>query len=281
VTSCSDPCIYSPEQGEESSLISSSDTHLSTLLNGINMHAQYCEPDFLNSKSLKGTSDRSTFQEWLTSMQFALDSLVPTSVRQTQTGKESTGNEVDCIAKSCVQLTILDLPGCSSKTPQGSEPKEGMSSSPTWWRVDIPGAMESLERLTLARRTEGTGGGYLPTVTATTSRQGLRSMAGGASKGIPLLGMAALSWPTPCATDHKTPYRGKVLAEQMAKRAKTLRDAISAPVGGKLNADWIEWLMGWPVGHTATGPVESNVWGTDKSHCVPPLHGDSLEGRES
>jgi hypothetical protein len=31
--------------------------------------------------------------------------------------------------------------------------------------------------------------------------------------------------------------------------------------GGQLNPEWVEWLMGWPVGLTALKPLE-----TDKFH---------------
>jgi hypothetical protein len=26
--------------------------------------------------------------------------------------------------------------------------------------------------------------------------------------------------------------------------------------GGQLNPEWVEWLMGWPIGHTALEPLE-------------------------
>jgi hypothetical protein len=25
--------------------------------------------------------------------------------------------------------------------------------------------------------------------------------------------------------------------------------------GGQLNPEWVEWLMGWPIGHTALEPL--------------------------
>lgn len=166
----------------------------------------------------------------------------------------------------------------------------------------------------LVRRTAGTAGGFLPTVTATTAKQGFHSEAGGTSKGRPLLAKASLTWPTPqahdaslgyahrvgrfgtkhggrnlndwvmmwptpAATDHKTPYRGEALAAQQAKRSKPLRDAISAPAGGKLNPVWVEWLMGWPLGHTATGPTASAASEMGKSRSRRRSRGGSSEGR--
>jgi hypothetical protein len=37
-----------------------------------------------------------------------------------------------------------------------------------------------------------------------------------------------------------------------------------------LNPNWVEWLMGWPIGFTDLKPLA-----TDKSLSVPQLHGDS------
>lgn len=34
-------------------------------------------------------------------------------------------------------------------------------------------------------------------------------------------------------------------------------------IGGPLNPEWVEWLMGWPIGHT-----ESNASATARSHCA-------------
>ena len=42
--------------------------------------------------------------------------------------------------------------------------------------------------------------------------------------------------------------------------------------GGKLNPNWTEWLMGWPIGWTDLKPL-----GTDKFHCVQQQHGTSLK----
>lgn len=33
------------------------------------------------------------------------------------------------------------------------------------------------------------------------------------------------------------------------------RDSLNAQVGGSLNPDWVEWLMGWPIGWTGLRPL--------------------------
>ena len=231
-----EPRTYLQEPAADCLPTSSSAITPSSPSSGIHTPAPSCAASSPASASSKAMSDPWTSREsWLASMRCALDSLAPTSAQPIPTGAESTASEADSTEKSCVQSTLYDLPGFSWKTHPASEPKDGTSSSETWWRADIPGATESCPRLMLERPTSATDGGYLPTVTATSHKQGFRSMAGGSSQGRPLLAKAALTWPTPAATDHKTPYRGEALMRQKAIRSKPLRDAISAPAGGKLN----------------------------------------------
>jgi hypothetical protein len=71
--------------------------------------------------------------------------------------------------------------------------------------------------------------------------------------------------------------QGGALMRQKAIRSKPLRDAISAPVGGKLNPLWVEWLMGWPLGHTETGPAESSALATGKCRSPRLPRGACLE----
>ena len=59
----------------------------------------------------------------------------------------------------------------------------------------------------------------------------------------PIAGNGSSSWPTPRARDWKAGSAG----QRFRRRACTLSDA----VGGRLNPDWVEWLMGFPPGWTA------------------------------
>ncbi len=38
------------------------------------------------------------------------------------------------------------------------------------------------------------------------------------------------------------------------------RDALNVAVGGALNPDWVEWLMGWPIGWTDLQPLETHKY---------------------
>jgi hypothetical protein len=53
---------------------------------------------------------------------------------------------------------------------------------------------------------------------------------------------------TPCADD--TGHRKKRYAQGGT--------ALSAQVGGALNPNWLEWLMGWPIGWTESGPLATD-----------------------
>lgn len=46
-------------------------------------------------------------------------------------------------------------------------------------------------------------------------------------------------WPTPAARDYRSPNKNDNMGDQLPNR-----------VGGMLNPEWVEWLMGWPIGWT-------------------------------
>jgi len=85
-------------------------------------------------------------------------------------------------------------------------------------------------------------GGYLPTPTA--SSYGTQKSRPN-NKARPSLETMARKnlWPTPTARDYKD--NGKSPAE-LARNSKTL----ATHAGGQLNPQWVEWLMGYPVGWT-------------------------------
>lgn len=65
------------------------------------------------------------------------------------------------------------------------------------------------------------------------------------------------TWPTPTATASKGSSPASLVRNSGASREKDRLDhAVMASDGGKLNPEWVEWLMGWPIGHTALKPLE-------------------------
>jgi hypothetical protein len=79
---------------------------------------------------------------------------------------------------------------------------------------------------------------------------------------------AQANWPTPRT---KGMCGGSNSWAQL-KEKTTIEEArlMGAGNGGKLNPEWVEWLMGWPLGWTDLKPLEM-----DKSHCVQQQLGES------
>jgi hypothetical protein len=98
----------------------------------------------------------------------------------------------------------------------------------------------------LALATGATGAGLWPTPTAT------------ANAGCPSMQKWAAHrrlFPTPSATDWKGASKPGQRRGQLGDPAMQV-----VPAGGQLNPTWVEWLMGFPLGHTDCGP-----WATPSS----------------
>lgn len=85
---------------------------------------------------------------------------------------------------------------------------------------------------------------YLPTPTANDVRQRFNTSPGSDKPRPNLAAMAKYSlWLTPMATNWKN--------RETCDHSRDLKKAI----GGQLNPNWVEWLMGWPIGWTALEPL--------------------------
>ena len=68
-------------------------------------------------------------------------------------------------------------------------------------------------------------------------------------------------WATPTAREYK---EHSLDLTKTRKDGKKRDDGLTRQVslqaglnrGGRLNPEWVEWLMGWPIGWTACEPVE-------------------------
>lgn len=87
-----------------------------------------------------------------------------------------------------------------------------------------------------------------PTVCGNYNRKGASSKSGD--------GLAtAVKFRTPNASDGFK-WSNQTQAEREAK-GQQVRLGHQLGAGGLLNPDWVEWLMGWPIGHTALKPLET------------------------
>lgn len=79
------------------------------------------------------------------------------------------------------------------------------------------------------------------------------------NRNTPPLNAVVKTWPTP-----KRPTGGGMMERTTdGGGIRKLEDAISQDVGyptGQLNPDWVEWLMGWPIGWSSLEPMAELKW---------------------
>ena len=84
-------------------------------------------------------------------------------------------------------------------------------------------------------------------------------------------------YPTPAARDHKgARSTNECLKAGRNPDTNSLGSAVcEGDVAGKLNCDWVEWLMGWPIGWTKLEPIEESNW-LWLDWSADPADGDGL-----
>jgi hypothetical protein len=90
----------------------------------------------------------------------------------------------------------------------------------------------------------------MPTVHGNHNRPGSSKNAGWG------LSSAVKQWPTPVASMAKGSSPAALTRKSGADRSNDRLDhAVMASDGGQLNPEWVEWLMGWPIGWTELKPL--------------------------
>jgi len=99
-----------------------------------------------------------------------------------------------------------------------------------------------------------------PTPTATLGSKGGRiTPRKGREGGTLIEAVSARTWPTPVASASKGSSQAALKRKSGADRSKARLDhAVMASDGGQLNPEWVEWLMGWPIGWTELKPLETD-----------------------
>jgi hypothetical protein len=167
-----------------------------------------------------------------------------------------TGSEAECGDTWQESLAKYDPSSRSWKTahclfqedlPESSVilPKWGMMQNGECW-----------ERTMSLPPTKGTGSGSWPTPTVDDSTNVTRKS--GAYQSLTRKVMEN-AWPTPTrgklsgGTGGMQQIEAKYLAGEITSEE---RKAMRAGNGGTLNPNWVEWLMGWPIGWTDLKPLE-------------------------
>lgn len=151
-------------------------------------------------------------------------------------------SEADYFLRSCGSLMRLSPDSSSWRMCQQSllgEDYELPQKLPSEGMI-VDGVLYPLQKL--ERRTKEIDGGYLPTPTATNYGSNQGGAQGRIGKIRPSLETMARKnlWPTPTTRERDNNPSGR----------KRKSPDLSARVGGPLNPQWVEWLMGYPQGWT-------------------------------
>lgn len=190
---------------------------------------------------------------WFREVSLAKTSAQPAEVT------DSTENEAASGRKWLGLLARFDHDMRSWKTPQCSL-LEGLDEySETWPRWGSMRNGECWERQTLVLSTNETESGLWQTPVADDAVE--RKAGKWNSRGEPKLSAEVKLWPTPCASASKGSSQGALIRKSGRSRENDRIDhAVMASDGGQLNPNWVEWLMGWPIGLTELKPLETDKY---------------------
>ncbi len=188
---------------------------------------------------------------------YAVDSPAKT-LAPLEKGKALPESEADCGTRWPVSLAKLDPDTHSWKIAQCSLLGDWESSLEIWpkWGMMLNG--ECWELATPTHHINGKESGFWPTPTCMNGA--MRAETNWQERNSASLASAAKYWNTPMARD----YKGHTNNPKNRGFAGTLPDQVKEiEGGGQLNPEWVEWLMGWPVGWTDLKPLAMDkfqVW---------------------
>lgn len=150
------------------------------------------------------------------------------------------------------QLSLLeDSTGCSPILPR--------------WGLMLDGELYPQPIPTLRTSENESGFWPTPTVCGNYNRPGASATSGMG------LASAVKLYPTPTASASKgSSPKSLTRKDGRSRIGDRLDHAVMDSDGGQLNPDWVEWLMGWPIGHTALKPLETGrlaEWLQQHSPC--------------
>jgi hypothetical protein len=187
----------------------------------------------------------------------------------------SPENEADSGLNSLESFARFDPETSSWKTRQCSLDGGLESYSETWprwgtmrcgaaWAQNTPLLIREID----ARIMSEIASGYLrrwptPTVCGNYNRKGASKSSGYG------LATRVRRFPTPTACMSKGSSPAALKRKDGTSRAGDRLDHnVMESHGGQLNPEWVEWLMGWPIGHTDCQPLA-----TDRYPHAPQWHG--------
>ena len=184
-------------------------------------------------------------------------------------GQDLTENEADCSLRRFAWFANCDQEQLCWKTWQRCLLGDWTEYSGRWPRSGLMRNGIAYRLPPLVPRISGTGFSYWVTPTATDGMRGSRP-GRPHDTGFPLSQQVVMPhrWPTPDASMGKwvakktfpTPTErdwksGK--SKTQAERGRTAGPSLSEVSGGSLSPQWVEWLMGFPLGWTDLEDLET------------------------
>lgn len=162
-------------------------------------------------------------------------------------------------------LGKYDPASCSLKTAQLSLLEDSTGCCPTLprWGLMLDG--ELYPQPTPALRTEENESGSLEKFPTPNCFDAIPDFADrkdnnlldGGRHGVSLRHLVKI-WPTPTTSASKGSSQNSLTRKDGRSRiGDRLDHSVMASDAGQLNPDWVEWLMGWPIGHTALSALET------------------------
>jgi hypothetical protein len=180
-------------------------------------------------------------------------------------GLDLTEHEADSGLKWRGSFAKYSQASCSWKTAQCSLLADSDEFLETWprWGSMLNGV--SYLRPMSAHHIFESASGLWPTPVASDTGSRSKPYAQG---GTPL-SLAVKLWPTPTAM---TRSGGAALCKWGGSRSRAKLRTMVTPeeLNGPLNPQWVEWLMGWPIGWTGLQPLETDKfreWQQQHSIC--------------
>lgn len=171
-------------------------------------------------------------------------------------------------------LGRFDPVSCSLKTAQLSFIEDLTECCPTLprWGLMLAGELYPQPIPALCISESVSGCWPTPTVCGNYNRKGASKTSGDG------LATAVRNWPTPQASDNRD--RGNLstpaISRRVEKGKQVMLSMCVSSENGRLNPDWVEWLMGWPIGQTDLKPLA-----TGRFHEFVQQHGESFPVSEA
>ncbi len=162
---------------------------------------------------------------------------------------ESTANDQASGQKWRVLLAKFDRDSCLWKTAQCSSIEDSDECLATFPRWGMTRNGELYQQQIPALRTSASVSGLM----AKTGRNPKTNSTPDAVEFQPV--ETARKWPTPNASDHIQRKTSKSWAAKGRTNFVLSNPEVTGVEGGRLNPQWVEWLMGWPLGWTDLKPL--------------------------